>query len=83
MAAQSKARKVVKRLKIGVVGSNLALGMNVHFSLSLSLSIILSCVGTGLAMGRSPIQGAVPICLQVLTVPKVNSESEFSRGPNP
>jgi len=44
---------------------------------------VLPCGGTGLAMGGSPVQGAVPKCPNVFIVSEVNSESEQRRGPKP
>jgi hypothetical protein len=43
----------------------------------------LCCVGRGLAIGPSPIQGDLPKCLNVFIVPEVNSDSEQARGSNP
>jgi hypothetical protein len=40
------------------------------------LCIVLSCAFRGLAIGRSPVQGALPICLKGFTI------SEQVRGPN-
>jgi hypothetical protein len=49
---------------------------------SASFCVVLSCVGRGLAVGRSPLQGTLPICLIGFIVSEVNSESEQPRGPN-
>jgi len=46
-------------------------------------SVGLFHVGRGIAMGRSPVQGVLPKCLNVFIVLEVNSESEQTRGPNP
>jgi len=38
-----------------------------------------SCLGTGTATGRFPIQGILPKCLKGFIVSEVNSESEQAR----
>jgi hypothetical protein len=43
---------------------------------------VLSCVGPGLAMGRSPVQGVLPENLNGLVVSEVNFNLEQARGPN-
>jgi hypothetical protein len=43
---------------------------------------MLSCVGRGFAMGRSPVQGVLPKCLIGFIVSEVNSESEKARRLN-
>jgi hypothetical protein len=47
------------------------------------LSIVLSCVGRGLAMSRSPVEGVQPQYLKGFIVSEVNHESEQARGSNP
>jgi len=44
---------------------------------------MLSCVGTGLAIGRSPIQGALPQRLNGFIVSEFYSDSDQARGANP
>jgi hypothetical protein len=44
---------------------------------------VLSSVGRGLAMDRSPILGILPKCLNGFIISQVNSGSEHVRGPNP
>jgi hypothetical protein len=42
---------------------------------------MLSCEGTGFAMGRSPLQ-VIPLkCLNGFLVSEVNSESGYAKGP--
>jgi hypothetical protein len=65
--------------KTGIVGSDPARDMSVCL---LSFCVVLSYVGRGLSMDRSPIQGVLPNCLKDLTVSEVNSESEQARGHN-
>jgi hypothetical protein len=47
------------------------------------ICVVLSCVGTGLGMSRSPVQGVLPKCLKGFIVSAVKSELEEVRGPNP
>jgi len=44
--------------------------------------VVLSCVGTGLAIGQSPVQGFLPKRLNGFVVSEVNSDSEQASGPN-
>jgi hypothetical protein len=41
------------------------------------------CVGRGLAIGQSPVQGVPLKCLNGVTFSEVNSDSEKAIGPNP
>jgi hypothetical protein len=50
----SKARTVFNRSNTEIVGSNPARGRFVR------VSVVLSCVGSGLATGWSPVQGVLP-----------------------
>jgi hypothetical protein len=36
--------------------------------MDMSTFFALSCIGTGLAMGQSPIEGALPTCLNIFIV---------------
>jgi len=45
--------------------------------------VVLSRVGRGLAMGRSPVQGDLPKILKVFVASEVNFIMEQARGPNP
>jgi hypothetical protein len=45
--------------------------------------VLLSCVGTVLAMGRSSIQGVLPKCVEEFIVSEVGSNSEQAIGHNP
>jgi hypothetical protein len=58
VAARSKAWNVFARLNTGIMGSNPARGMNV--CLRLFCVCVLSCVGSGLPMGWSLVQGVLP-----------------------
>jgi len=52
--------------------------------MSTFFGVVLSCVGRGLAMGRSPVQAVLPTCPKIdAWLQKSNSDSEQSRGPNP
>jgi len=51
--------------------------------MSAFLCVVLSCVGTDLATGLSPILRALPKCLNAFIISEVDSESEVGRGPNP
>jgi len=42
--------------------------------------VVLSCVSTGLAMGRSPAQGVLLNCLKEFIIAEVNSKSEQAGG---
>jgi hypothetical protein len=55
--ARSKARIVLNRSNIAIVGSNPARGMDMFPRYS---HVLPSCVGRGLVMGRSPVQGVLP-----------------------
>jgi hypothetical protein len=45
--------------------------------------VVLSCVGRGLALGWSPIQGDLPNVYRFVNSEKLNSESEQAMRPNP
>jgi len=46
-----------------------------HGCMSAFFRTVLSCVGSGLAIGRSPAQGVLPKCLSGFTASEVNFES--------
>jgi hypothetical protein len=79
MSAQSKPRTAFNRPNTGIVGSNPARGMGV----STFLCVVLSCGGSGLATGRSSVQGVLlNVQKYIYKFQKRNSESEKTRGPN-
>jgi hypothetical protein len=41
--------------------------------------VVLSCVGRGLASGRSPVQGVLPTVQQIHKFQKINSEPEQAK----
>jgi hypothetical protein len=43
--------------------------------------VVLSCVGKGLVIGRSPIQGVLPKCLKEFIVSKFISNQNRPEGP--
>jgi hypothetical protein len=45
--------------------------------------VVLSCVGRGLQMGRFPLEGVLPKCLNGFRISEVDSELEGRRRPNP
>jgi hypothetical protein len=51
--------------------------------MSAFLGVVLSCVGGGLAMGRSPVQGVLQKCLNWFIISEINSKWEHARKPNP
>jgi len=53
---RSEPSTVFGRSNVEIAGSNPARGMDV----CLRFSVLLSCVGRGLASGRSPVQGVLP-----------------------
>jgi hypothetical protein len=57
IAEWSEASTAFGRSNVEIVGSNPARSMDV----CLFLCVVLSCVGRGLASGRSPVQGVLPI----------------------
>jgi hypothetical protein len=57
VAARSKAWNIFARSKAGIVGSNPTQGMDV------CLCLFCVCIGSGLAMGWSPVQGVPPTVL--------------------
>jgi hypothetical protein len=68
MAALSKAFIVFDRSNTGIVGSNPARGVYVCMYVRTYLRVfcvVLSCVGTGIATGRSPVQGVLPKCPKI------------------
>jgi len=64
-----------KRKKLTYIGPRFEshLWQNV---ISALFCVVLSCVGTGLVVGRSPIQGVPTKCLNEFIVSEVNPESE-------
>jgi hypothetical protein len=44
---------------------------------------LLSCTGTGLAVGQFSVQGVIPECLKRFIASEMNSKSEQAREPNP
>jgi hypothetical protein len=58
----SKSWTVLARLDAGIVGSNPTRGMHVYMYVYVYSVFVLSCVGTGLAMSWSLVQG-VPLTL--------------------
>jgi hypothetical protein len=81
MAARSKARTVFDRSNTGIVGLNSARGMG---ACPRFLCCAVLCAGSGLATGRSPVQGVLlNVQKQSHKFQKSNSESEQARGPNP
>jgi hypothetical protein len=77
VVTRSKERMVFDRSNIEIVGSNPARNRRYAF-----VWVQLSYVCTDPAMGRSPIQGALPKWLKGFIVSKVNSDSEQTEGPN-
>jgi len=63
-----------------VVDSNPARVSNI--CLSAFFCVVLSCLGRGLALGRSIVQVVLPKCMQGFVVSEVNSEWEETRGTN-
>jgi hypothetical protein len=59
----SKAWTISNRLDAGIVGSNPTRGMNVYVCVYVYSMFLLSCVGRGLAMSWSLIQGVLPTVL--------------------
>jgi hypothetical protein len=62
----------------GIVGSNPTGGMDV----CLRSVFVLSCVGSGLESGWSPVQGVLPTVYMIHNF-RINSEWEQAREPNP
>jgi hypothetical protein len=54
-----------------------------HGCVSAFFCLVLSCVGRGLAFGRSPVQGVLPTVQYVRKFQKINSEPEQAKRPNP
>jgi hypothetical protein len=57
IAERSEASTVFGRSNVEIAGSNPARGMDI----CVSLCCVVLCVGRGLASGRSPVQGVLPI----------------------
>jgi hypothetical protein len=63
VAAQFKVRTFLDRSNIVIVGSNPAQEMDISPRF---FFVMVSYVGRGLAIGRSPIQGVLPECLKTI-----------------
>jgi hypothetical protein len=68
VTARSKAWTVVARSNTGVVGSNLIRCMNVSLRLFYVCAVL--CVGSGLATGWWPVQGALSIVYMITKLRK-------------
>jgi hypothetical protein len=66
MAACSKAWIVFAHSNAGVVGSNSIRGMDVCMYVDLFCVCTAMCVGSGLAKGWSPTQGALPNVYRIM-----------------
>jgi hypothetical protein len=71
VAARSKARNILARLNIGIVGSNPTSGMDVRLRVFV---LAFSCIGIGLATGQSLIQGVLPTVFKIRDF-QINSET--------
>jgi hypothetical protein len=60
---RSKAWTVLARLDAGIVGSNPTRGTDVYVYVYVYSMFVLSCVGRGLAMSWSLVQGVLPTVL--------------------
>jgi hypothetical protein len=58
-----KAWNALARLDAGIVGSDPTRGMDVYVDMYVCFMFMLSCVGRGLAMSWSPVQGVLPAVL--------------------
>jgi hypothetical protein len=63
VAEWSKAWTVLARLDAGIIGSNPTRGKNIYMYAYVYSAFVLSCVGRGLAMSWSLIQGVLPTVL--------------------
>jgi hypothetical protein len=68
VAARSEARNVIARSNAGIVFSNLTQGMDV--CVRLFCVCVILCVGRGLGMGRSPVQGVLPTVYRIKNLEK-------------
>jgi hypothetical protein len=73
VAEWSEAWTVLARLDAGIVGSNLTRGMDVYVYVYVYSVFVSSCVGTGLAMSWSLVQGILPTVLDKETEMKRTS----------
>jgi hypothetical protein len=76
LVARCKVLVVFNISNNGILGSNPARGMDVY-------PRFLSCVGRGLAVGRSPVKRVLPKRLKEFIVSEVKFELEQARGPDP
>jgi hypothetical protein len=44
--------------------------------------VLLSCIGIGFVMCRSPIQGVLPVCLKGFTESELNFDSQHTKKPD-
>jgi hypothetical protein len=70
-AVRSKERDTSDRSNTGIVSSNPTGGMNIYICISFVL--VLSCVGSGLATGWSPVQGDLQTVYKIHSF-HINSE---------
>jgi hypothetical protein len=68
VAARSKSWTVFTRSKVWIVGSNLTQGMDV--CVRLFCVCVVLCVCSGLATGRSPVQGVLPAVYRIKKLKK-------------
>jgi hypothetical protein len=50
--------------------------------MSIFFSVLLSCIGRGLAMGRFAVQGMLLTCLNGFIISEIYYESEQAKGIN-
>jgi hypothetical protein len=77
VAARSKAWAVFARSNTGIVGSNPTQGMDVCVRL---FCVCVLCIGSGLATGWSPVQGAIP---SVYRIKKLKKRPRSTRAVEP
>jgi len=76
ITVDSSGCAIFNRLKTGINWNRRVEFHSRHGYMSAFMCVVLSCIGNGLAIGRSPIQGVIPRCLDKFVVPEINSESE-------
>jgi hypothetical protein len=81
VVARSKARTIFNRSNTGIVDFE---SRSRHGCVSAFFCVVLSCVGSGLETGWSPVQEVLRnVQKYIHNFQKSNSESEDARGPNP
>jgi hypothetical protein len=81
MAERSEARVLFSAA--GALGSWFRIPLEAWMCVRVFLCCVVLCVGRGLALGRSPVQGVYQLSNRFISFRKINSEPEQVKRPNP